>query len=146
MNLKKATLEEIDPLLGLMAQFYEHFNYPFELEKHRKVVLSFLSNEYLGSIWLIQSEQKFVGYLALTYGFTFEFGGRDAFIDEFFITEKYRNEGLGRNTLLIIQNKMTELDLSAIHLQTEKHNQSAKKLYQNLGFVDFERISLTFLK
>jgi ribosomal protein S18 acetylase RimI-like enzyme len=146
MKLESATINSIPQLMEVITQFYEHFSYPFEKEKHQKVVSFFLSNDYLGSIWLIKVEQEVVGYLALTYGFTFEFGGRDAFIDEFFIIEKYRNKGLGKKILLSIQEKMEELGLCALHLQTESHNENAKKLYQNLGFIDFKRNSLTFLK
>jgi len=40
--------------------------------------------------------QGILGIDKLTTTFTFEFGGRDAFIDEFFIAEPYRNAGFGR--------------------------------------------------
>ncbi len=145
MNLQRANLKDTRELMDLVAQFYAHFGYPFEAIQHRKLVEHFLTHEHLGSIWLLQTEEKSIGYLALTYGFTFEFGGRDAFVDEFFIAEPYRNAGFGRLALREIQGKMETLGLKALHLQTENYNERAKALYESLGFEDFKRATLTYL-
>ncbi|NJN34622.1 MAG: GNAT family N-acetyltransferase [Saprospiraceae bacterium] len=127
-----------------MAQFYQHFDYTFEMEKQSLIVENFLQNPHFGSLWLIIFEEKIVGYLALTYGFTFEFGGKDAFIDELFVEENYRNKGLGAEAICFIQSKMTDLGLNALHLQVEKYNQNAYKLYENLDFKDLKRETMTF--
>jgi ribosomal protein S18 acetylase RimI-like enzyme len=146
MTLQRATTHNFEVLFELIRQFYAHFDYPFDASKHRKVVEDFLSVDHLGSIWLIQKEAQYIGYIALTYGFTFEFQGRDAFIDEFFIAENYRNSGIGKQVLIEIQGKMDELGLLALHLQTEAYNHQAKKLYESVSFKDLKRSSLTFLK
>jgi ribosomal protein S18 acetylase RimI-like enzyme len=147
MHLKLAQIEHQETLLVVMSEFYAHFNYPFEVTKQRKILEKFLTNRHLGTVWLIEnSAEECVGYLALTYGFTFEYGGRDAFIDEFFIREKFRNSGLGAWVLHEIQNKMAILGLNALHLHTESYNQNAKRLYESVGFRDFKRSTLTFLK
>lgn len=145
MQIRRATLDDIEPLMGLITQFYTHFDYPFDAEKHAKIVKIFLKNEHLGSIWLAEIEGKMASYIALTYGFTFEYGGRDAFIDEFFVANAYRNTGIGSKMLTQIQEKMPELGLNALHLLTEAYNTRAKALYEKLNFVDFKRDMLTFL-
>lgn len=143
--LKRATLSDLDTLFELMISFYQHFDYPFEPVKHKQVVQYFLENEHLGSIWLILQDQKPVGYIALAYGFSFEFLGRDAFIDEFFIIESHRNLKLGSRAIQCLQQKMNEFGLVALHLQTENHNQRAKGLYESLGFKDLKRSTLTWI-
>ncbi len=145
MTLHRATPGDIDTLLGLVAQFYGHFGYTFEPTAHRKMLEEFITHEYMGSLWLVRVDGEVAGYLALTYGYTFEFGGRDAFVDEFFMTEPYRNGGFGRLALQEIQEKMTALGLHAIHLHTEHYNERAKRLYESVGFVDMKRATLTFL-
>jgi len=145
MELRRANLADVDELMPLIAQFYADFGYPFEATQHRKLVEHFLSEAHLGSIWLVQTAEKSIGYLALTYGFTFEFGGRDAFVDEFFIAESHRNLGLGSFAIQEIQQNMTSLGLHALHLHTESYNERAKKLYESLGFKDLKRATLTFL-
>ncbi len=145
MLLKRADLSDLDALFEFIIPFYQHFGYPFEPVKHKQVVQYFLENVHLGSIWLILHDQKPVGYIALAYGFSFEFLGRDAFIDEFFIIESYRNLKLGSRAIQILQQKMNELGLVALHLQTENHNQGAKWLYESLGFKDLKRSTLTWI-
>jgi ribosomal protein S18 acetylase RimI-like enzyme len=146
MELIRATAQNFDTLFELITQFYSYFDYPFDKFKHRKVVENFMAIDHLGSVWLIQKEKESIGYIALTYGFSFEFQGRDAFIDEFFVHENYRNLGIGRWALRKIQEKMNELGLNALHLQTESYNKQAKKLYESVDFKDLKRSSLTFLR
>lgn len=145
MTLQRATTGDIDTLLGLVAQFYDYFGYTFEAVGHRKMLEEFIAHEYMGSLWLVQVDGEAAGYLALTYGYTFEFGGRDAFVDEFFMTETYRSGGYGRLALQEIQQKMGALGLHALHLHTESYNERAKKLYESVGFHDMKRATLTFL-
>lgn len=144
MITQQATLSELDELLGLIEQFYTHFSYPFEPISHRQLVADFLSQKHLGSMWFVNHQEQHVGYLALAYGFTFEFGGRDAFIDELFIAEGYRNLGLGSTALREIQQRAPSLGLKVLHLQTEKYNGRAKTLYESLGFTDLQRSTLTW--
>jgi GNAT superfamily N-acetyltransferase len=40
-----------------------------------------------------------VGYIVLTFGYSLEYLGRDAFIDEFYLRESYRGRRWGRRTL-----------------------------------------------
>jgi GNAT superfamily N-acetyltransferase len=145
MLLKQATTADISPLMRLITDFYTYFGYPFDAKKHEKMVLDFLENPHYGSIWLAEADGKTVAYIALTYGFTFEYGGRDAFIDEFFVAETHRSTGLGSVFLQKIQAKMPELGLCALHLHTEAYNTRAKALYEKLGFQDYKRSTLTFL-
>lgn len=115
-----------------------------ELARHRAVG-ELLAKPHLGSIWLIGYVDQLIGYVALTYGFTFEWGGRDAFVDEFYLEPDYRNQGVGRQALSVIQQKTKELGLFALHLQTEAYNERARKLYEGAGFVDLHRNTLTWL-
>lgn len=142
--IRQAQLTDTDTLMLLMGQFYTHFQYPFEPANHRQMVLEFLANPQLGSIWLIQHEQTDVGYLALTNGYSFEFGGHYALVDEFFMQEAYRSLGLGRIVLSAIQEKAKQLGIKALHLQTEAYNPRAKQLYKSLGFQDLNRSILSW--
>ncbi len=128
-----------------MEQFYGHFQYVFERANHERIVTRFLDDPHLGSIWLIEIDEIPVGYVALPYSYTFEFGGRDAWVDELFVTETHRNLGLGGWALTELQRRVPDLGLVAIHLQTEQYNERAKKLYESLGFKNLQRSTLTWL-
>lgn len=144
-SLRLATLTDLPTLLPLMEQFYGHFQYAFERENHERIVARFLGEPHLGSIWLIGFDDENVGYVALPYSYTFEFGGRDAWVDELFVAETHRNLGLGGWALTELQRRAPDLGLVAIHLQTEHYNERAKKLYESLGFRNLQRSTLTWL-
>ena len=47
-----------------------------------------------------------VGYLVLTLGYSLEYGGRDAFIDEVYIRSSYRGRGIGTAALTFRRNSV----------------------------------------
>ncbi len=145
-QLRPATTADLPVLLPLMAEFYAHFQYAFDLTRHERVVRRFLGDPHLGSLWLIEWDAAPVGYVALPYGYTFEFGGRDGWVDELFVADAHRDRGLGGWALRELQRRAGDLGLVAIHLQTEHYNQRARKLYESLGFRNLERSTLTWLR
>ena len=46
----------------------------------RKAMVHLIGEESAGRVWLIERHEKPVGYLALTFCFILEFGGRCAFL------------------------------------------------------------------
>lgn len=138
-----AQIEDIPSLLGMMARFYAIDQYPFDAAKNRRNLEIFLGNEALGRLWLIRLAGETVGYIVLAYGFSFEYGGRDAFIDEFFIEAPFRSRGLGKATMAFIAAQAEALGVHAIHLEVENHNERGHRLYQGQGFLGKNRAMLT---
>ena len=143
-TLRAATRDDLSMIEDLMRQFYSHFKYHFREPGQRQLIERFISTEHLGSMWLIEAAQRTVGYAAMTYGYSFEFGGRDAFVDELFVIPELRGQGHGAAALLALQARAAELGLIAIHLQTESYNQRAKRMYESVGFTDLSRSTLTW--
>ncbi len=75
-----------------MEAFYAIDDYVFEEAAARVNVQKFINDEHLGRLWLLKLEDEAIGYLALTFGFSFEYGGRDAFIDELYLEVESHNE------------------------------------------------------
>ncbi len=130
-------------LLRMMSDFYAIDDYQFNHESASKNVDHFTGNDDLGKLFMIQYDQQVVGYIILTFGFSFEYGGRDAFIDEFFIEEDFRNMGVGDVVLDLIAVAAEVLSVQAIHLEVEMHNENASKLYIKKGFQSNNRKLLT---
>ncbi|MGA0559002.1 GNAT family N-acetyltransferase [Larkinella sp. VNQ87] len=138
------TSADADTLLRLMETFCQHFSYPFDQRLRKRLIQEVMTNPSLGSLWLIETDHKPIGYVALTYGFAFEFGGKTALVDELFVEEVHRGAGWGRKVLHEIQRIAPDLGVSVVLLQTEKYNSRARQLYESVGFVDQERNTLTF--
>ena len=134
IQLRKATAADIEQLLPLVAAYHE-FEQLDSTEQQRLSALNMLlSDKALGGIWLVYSDEQLAGYIALCRGFSIEFGGFDAFVDEFFLKERFRGEGLGTQVLHAIKAEARDLAIQALHLEVARSNEPAKKLYSKVGF------------
>ncbi len=143
LSFELATQETIPAILEMMEEFYAIDHYPFNKKKNHKNLQVFIDNPQLGRLWMIRKESHLVGYVCLAYCFSFEYGGRDAFIDEFFIKKDFRNQGIGQHTLEFLEKESPKLGVHSLHLEVEKHNEAGKKLYFNKGYSDTGRHLLT---
>ncbi len=113
----------------MMQDFYAIDNYPIDIEVSKKLFQEFISDEKLGKAWLIYSEDELVGYIILTFVFSFEYQGRIAFVDELYLKESARGKGIGAKTLQFIKEQIPKLSLKLLYLEVEHHNENAQKLY-----------------
>ena len=133
-QLKRADMQDIDLLLPLVAAYHDFEHIDSDEAGRRAALLRLLDNQDLGGIWLIYGNDQLAGYIALCRGFSIEFNGFDAFIDEFYLLPEFRGQGIGRQVLSAIGNKARELDIKAIHLEVARDNRRARWLYESAGF------------
>lgn len=142
MELRIAEVTDVDVLLPLVRQYHEFEQIEMSDADRIKAFSPLLGQNTLGQIWLILSSEQVVGYIALCFGYSIEFGGRDAFVDEFFIEAATRGQGLGREVLATIKAEATHRGIIALHLEVARTNRRAKKLYTALGFEAREHFHL----
>ena len=129
ITFKPLEISDISIITKMMQDFYAIDNYPMDVEVAKKLFQEFISNEHLGKSWLIYSENEIVGYIILTFIFSFEYGGKIAFLDELFIKETARGKGFGKEAIQFIQQEVPKLSLKLLYLEVEPHNENAQKLY-----------------
>src|ERR1700674_905021 len=83
------------------------------------------------------------GYIVLTVGFSFQFHGHDAFIDELHVAPAYRRRGFGRQAVAFVEKKASEMGVNAIHLEVDRENDPAFELYRRAGYEDPDRFLMT---
>ena len=128
-TFKPLEITDISIIIQMMQDFYSIDNYPMDVEVAKKLFQEFISNEHLGKSWLMYSENEIVGYIILTFIFSFEYGGKIAFVDELFIQETARGKGFGKEAIQFIQQEVPKLSLKLLYLEVEPHNENAQKLY-----------------
>ena len=128
-SFKPLEITDIEVITQMMQDFYAIDNYPMDVEVAKNLFHEFISNENLGKSWLIYSENEIVGYIILTFIFSFEYGGKIAFVDELFIQETARGKGFGKEAIQFIQQEVPKLSLKLLYLEVEPHNENAQKLY-----------------
>ena len=143
VKLQLAQKSHIPQLLRFMQAFYAIDQYPFNTDTAKKNLDQFIENPDLGRIWVILDENQNIGYIILTFGFSFEYQGRDAFIDEFYLIPETRSRGIGKKVLETVISKASSLGVKAIHLEVETHNEAGSRLYKRLDFKGNNRALLT---
>ena len=128
-SFKPLEIIDISTITQMMQDFYAIDNYPIDVEVAKNLFQEFISNEHLGKSWLIYTENEIVGYIILTFIFSFEYGGKIAFVDELFIKETARGKGIGKEAIQFIQREVPKLSLNLLYLEVEPHNENAQKLY-----------------
>jgi ribosomal protein S18 acetylase RimI-like enzyme len=134
---------DADLLVELMRAFYEFDHIPFDERDGRAALMQLISDERLGRVYLIRSGKETVGYFVLTFGFSLEFKGRDAFVDELFLREEFRGRGIGRRALAFAEDQCRGAGVRALHLEVERANTNAQGLYRRAGFKDHDRYLMT---
>lgn len=136
MKLKhrKITERDIPNIIQMMQEFYIIDNYSFDQKATETNLLLVIKDETIGTVNLIELEDEIVGYFALTFGFSFEYGGKTGLLDEFYIRESFRGKGIGRLTMDYIEEIATDLGVKMLQLEVEVKNKNALKLYNNYGY------------
>jgi ribosomal protein S18 acetylase RimI-like enzyme len=128
------TSPNIEAITSMMQDFYDIDNYPIDVAISKKLFQEFISDKKLGQAYLIyhsneKSTAEVVGYVILTYVFSFEYQGRIAFLDELYIKGSSRGKGIGKQALDFIKEQALLFNVNLIYLELENHNKNAQKLY-----------------
>jgi len=131
---KSIEAQDIPVVIAMMEEFYAIDNYPIDADVSRGLMHEFLENDSLGRGWIIVKDNEPVGYVMMTFVFSFEYKGRIAFLDELFISEKARGLGFGKHSLDFVTEQARSLSVKIIYLEIEGHNTVAQKLYLSKGY------------
>lgn len=66
---------------------------------------------------------------------SYSIDAQTAYIQSFYLDEKYRRQGLGKQTLYSLEDELREKGINTIKLYVFAHNQAAFSLYQKTGYV-----------
>lgn len=150
IELRRAGADDRGLLLALIRGLYECEHIPFDEARAARAVDGLLADPSLGGAWVIERAGESggrrgdpIGYAVLTLGYSLEFGGRFALLDELFIREEHRGAGAGRQVLARVEEICRELGLQAVRLEVERTNRMARELYRKVGFEAHDRDLMT---
>ena len=125
-----------------MEALYAQDGYGYDRDKARTALNPLLGNSGFGRAWIIFDGVSPVGYAVLCFGYSLEWLGRDAFVDEIYFREEYRGRGWGKKTMAFLEHAARELGVRALHLGVVEGNHAALRLYEAIGF---QKHTSTFL-
>ena len=142
-TVRLATHHDIPVLVDLMREFYAESNLPVDRDAASATFSRLLGDPSRGAIWLLKAGNDAAGYVVLTVGFSMEYGGLDAFVDDLFVRLPFRRKGFGRLALATLFAECERRGVRAVHLEVGRDNDAAKALYGRFGFRDNDRQLLT---
>jgi GNAT superfamily N-acetyltransferase len=126
-----------------MRDFYAYERLSFDDARTERLLRELIADERLGRVILFERETGLVGYMILSFGYSLEFGGRDALIDEFYVMPDARGAGMGRRAIAYAIEICRGLRITNIHLEADYFNVRVHEFYKRLGFRDHERHLMT---
>jgi len=133
-GFRVAVESDADVLLEFMRAYYDFDGHGFDHDKARQALTALLRDAQFGRVWLILDGASPVGYIVLCFGYSLEWLGRDAFVDELYLQEQYRGRGWGRKTMAFVENAARVEGIHTLHLEVVRQNAKALELYRRLGF------------
>jgi len=134
---------DLERLLPLVRELWEHEEMPWHETGTPAALARLLGDDSVGRVWIAEDAGRPIGYLALCFGYSLEYLGRDAFVDELYVEPSLRGSGLGAQLLALVEAACPALGVSALHLEVDHTNARAKQLYVREGFRDNGRFLMT---
>ena len=134
---------DLETLLPLVREFWVIERLAFVEPAVRRALAGILANPAFGRVVAIELESQPIGYYVLTLGYSLEHLGRDAFVDELYLREAHRDQGIGLRALEHAAELCAQLGVGALHLEVDHVNPRARALYERNGFVAHDRALLT---
>lgn len=142
ISLRLALPDLLDGLIPFVHAYHRTEGIDSDVRELPRVLLPLLADNGEGRIWFIDVSDRPIGYVALCFGYSIEFGGRDAFVDEIYLEPEYRGRGIGGRALTLVIAAARSYGVRALHLEVDSNNQPALRLYRAKGFQARSRYQL----
>lgn len=136
---RPARIEDESAVIALMRDFYAEENLVFDEVVTPRAVRELLASPELGTVLLLAHAGAAVGYLVVTYGFSLEFHGRYALLDELYLVPAARGRGWGRHALDAAAGTARSAGVAALRLEVNRANTRARSAYLKCGYKDNRR-------
>lgn len=141
-SLHLAGPDAFDKLAALVAAFHEETGIELSDDQRRDALMPLLEGSPYGAAYLVGLARAPVGYVVVTFGWSVEFGGMDAFIDELYIRPAVRGCGMGTDVMTALPKALAGAGVRALHLEVDQDDAAAQRLYERAGFRARDRYRL----
>ena len=140
IEFRAAISGDLPTLLAMMKEMQvdDSWSIPFVEAEAARAVEMLLGDPSCGRLWLISADGSTIGYIVMSFDFSLEYRGRNAWVDEFFVRSTQRGQGIGRKALEFFAAQAKELGVTVVHLEVN-HGNPAIELYRRLGYEDHRR-------
>ncbi|MBT2131277.1 GNAT family N-acetyltransferase [Aliiroseovarius lamellibrachiae] len=137
--LRLATSDDLERLMTLVGSLHDTQGITQDEDTRRGALIPLLEGSPHGAIWMIGPRSAPVGYIAISFGWSIEFGGLEAAVDEFFVRERVRRRGMGSEAMMALARALSSEGIKAMNLEVDTDNTRARTLYERIGFRSRDR-------
>jgi len=137
-----ATPQDAPKLLAMIEAFHSEYGLNTDNDRREAALTPLLEGSPLGAVWLFGPTMAPTGYVIITFGWSMEFGGMDAFVDELYIRPPVRRRGIASEVLMAISSSLADVGVKALHLEVDKEDADTIRLYTRARFEMRDRYSL----
>lgn len=130
--------EHLERLVALSTAYHAEAGINLSDEARRAGLAPLLDGLPYGVAYLIGPPRAPIGYMVICFGWSVEFGGLDAIIDELYVRPGVRGRGIATEALIALPRALAEGGLRSIHLEVARDNEKAMQLYRRAGFTPRE--------
>lgn len=134
-SLHLAKPEDLPKLLPLVASFHDHQGFNTTPEHQHDAILPLLQGSPHGAVWLIGPRRAPVGYVVVSFGWSVEYGGMHAIVDEIFVRSAVRKRGMGSEALNALAKALRDGGIRALHLEAKQSDDALKSFYHRAKFI-----------
>ncbi|APZ54329.1 GNAT family N-acetyltransferase [Salipiger abyssi] len=125
---------DLEKLMPMVSAFHAEEGYGTDEAHVRAALEPILNGLPHGAIWLVGPRKAPVGYILVSFGWSMEFGGLDAVLDEIFIRPAVRGRGMGGEALHQLVAGLRDAGVKAVHLEADRTDEPLQRFYQRNRF------------
>lgn len=133
-RLSLATPDDLERILPLVAAFHEEEGVVSDDTTRRAGLTPILEGSPHGCVYLAGPTRAPIGYVIISFGWSIEMGGLDGFVDEIYIRPGVRGRGIGTEILTSLPKTLASAGMKAIHLEVNRDNTNARRIYEKMHF------------
>ncbi|OOE92897.1 MULTISPECIES: GNAT family N-acetyltransferase [Salinivibrio] len=138
VSLRRPDVDTLETLFTLSREQHEHEALPFDREPVVSTFNTLLSQPERGDVFLIDVEHEgrtdTIGFIVLAYSFSVENGGSVGVIDQFFIQQTWRRQGVGSQVIPEVEKQAKTRQCVAVILEMNIGNKGARLFYEQFDY------------
>lgn len=134
VRVRAARPADFPDVLRLIRAYYRFDGIRFRAKVVAAGLREMLRNSACGQMWIMRDGARAIGYVAFSFHYDVEFGGREGVITDLFIRTGYRRRGLGALLLATVDDYCRSAGIRSMELQVIHGNRAAEAFYRRHGF------------
>ena len=140
--LHLAKPDDLDRLCTLVAAYHAESGIALGDDARRAGLAPLVDGIPHGAAYLIGPARAPIGYVVVSFGWSVEFGGLDANLDEIFVRPAVRGRGIASEVLTTLPAALAGAGIRALHLEVDREDAAARGFYSRAGFLERPRSML----